>query len=256
MKKILKITFLGLIIVVFLFSIIEIVKDRPALILRNLKNKNLESKIVVLKLKALGVIPVGTARLEELGIETLEGAKVHHLKAVAETLPYFSKFFKAKAEADSYVDFKNLYSLKFVQHAQTPGDYDYNRKIIYDQRRKIMKIGETEREILDNTQDPLSAIFYIRKQEFEVGKEFNVNINTNQKNYLLAAKIIDYKEINISGEKTGIWLLGAEVKRRGKSRRHRTSVKIWFLDNKTKTPILIRVMASGGLIKARLIDLE
>jgi len=28
------------------------------------------------------------------------------------------------------------------------------------------------------------------------------------------------------------------------------------LDNKTKTPILIRVMASGGLIKARLIDLE
>jgi hypothetical protein len=119
-----------------------------------------------------------------------------------------------------------------------------------------MKIGDTEREIYEHTQDPLSAIFYIRNQEFKPGKEFNININTNQKNYLLFAKVLNYKEINLAQKTIGIWLVSAEVRRHDKSPRHKTSVKIWFLDNKAKTPILIRVMASGGLITARLIDLE
>ena len=256
MKKILKMIFLVLIVLILSGSLIQIIGDRPSLIMKNFKDKNLESKSVILKLKLLGVIPVGLAKIENLGIENLKRQKVYHIKAQAETLPYFSKFFQAKAEADSFIDIKKLHSLKFIQNAQTPGEYDYNREIIYDQRRKIMKIGDTERVILENTQDPLSAIFYLRQQEFEVGKEFNININTNQKNYLLAAKVESYQEIDIGRQKIGVWLLSAEVKRRDKSPRHKTSVKIWFLDNETKTPILIRVMASGGLIKARLVGLE
>ena len=256
MKKKLKSVFLILVAVVFVLSLIQIIADSPSLIVKKLENKDLNSKTVVLKLKLLGVVPVGIAKIEELGVERFKGSRVYHIKATASMLPYFAKFFKAKAGADSYVDVKKLHSLRFLQHAETPGDYDYNREIIYDQRRKIMKIGDTEREILEDTQDPLSAIFYLRKQEFEVGKEFNVNINTNQKNYLLAAKVLSYKEISIGGEKNRLWLMNAEVKRRNKSRRHKTSVKIWFLDDETKTPILIRIMASGGLIKARLVGVE
>jgi hypothetical protein len=231
-------------------------KDRPSSILKKLKDKNLESKVLLLELKAIGIIPLGTARIIDLGVENFNGRKVYHLKAIAETLQYFSRLFKAKAEADSFVDTKKLHSLKFIQHVDTPGDYDYNREIIYDQRRKIMKIGDTEREILKDTQDPLSAIFYLRKQQFQLHKEFNLNINTNQKNYLLAAKVIDYKLINIGKDRYGLWLVSAEVKRRNKNPRHRTSVKIWFLDNKNKLPVLIKVVSAGGLITARLIDLE
>jgi hypothetical protein len=119
-----------------------------------------------------------------------------------------------------------------------------------------MKIGNTEREIFEGTQDPLSAIFYLRNQKFGIGKEFNININTNQKNYLLTAKVKSFQEIDTSDSKVGIWLLNAEVKRRDKSQRHKTSVKIWFLDDQSKTPIKIRILASGGLIIARLIGLE
>lgn len=256
MKKNLKLTLVILVALVLVISLFQIIIDSPSLIAKKLEKKDLNNKTIVLKLKLLGVIPVGTAKIEELGIERLKGRMVYHIKATASMLPYIEKFFKAKAEADSYVDANKLYSLKFVQHVQTPGDYDYNREILYDQRRKIMKIGDTEREILEDTQDPLSAIFYLRQQKFEVGKEFNININTNQKNYLLAAKVLSYKKIKIGKEENGIWLLGAEIKRRNKSRRHKTSVKIWFLDDETKTPILIRIMASGGLIKARLIAVE
>lgn len=254
--KVLKIFLLVLIIAGILFSLNEIIKDSPSSLIKNFKNKNLDSKTLVLKIKFFGLIPAAEAKIKDLGREKLDRKEVFHFGATAETMPYFAKIFRAQIQADSYVDTVKLCPLKFVQLVQTPGDYDYNREIIYDQKQKVMRIGDVQREIFEDTRDPISAVFYIRNQEFKIGKEITTHINTNQKNYILTAKVLDYKESTTNGEKTGYWLMTAEVKRADKNPRHKTSVTIWFFDNKTKTPFLIKIMTAGGLVTASLTGLK
>ena len=254
--RIVKIIFIVLLIIAALLSLNEVIKDGPCSLIKNLKNKNLDSKALVLKIKFFGIIPGAVARIEDLGIEKFDRKNVFHLRATAQTMSYFSKMFNAQMQADSYVDVGKLCPLKFVQRVKTPGKYDYNREIIYDQELKVMKIGDVQREIFQDTRDPISAVFYIRNQEFKIGKEMTTYINTNQKNYIMTAKVLDYKELTINGEKTNYWLMTAEVKRADKNPRHKTHLTIWFFDNKTKTPFLIKIMSAGGLVTASLIGLN
>lgn len=254
--RLIKFVFMVLLIIAVFLSLREMIKDSPSLLIKKFENKNLDSKSLVLRIKFFGIIPAATARIEDLGIAKLNKKNVFHYRATAQTMPYFARIYSAKMQADSYVDIVKLSTLKFVQRVQTPGDYDYNREIIYDQKLRIMKIGDVQREIFKDNRDPISAVFYLRSQEFKVGKEIQTYINTNQKNYIMTAKVLDYKELTTDGEKTGYWVLTAEVKRADKNPRHKSRLTIWFFDNKTKTPFLIKIITAGGLVTARLTGLE
>jgi hypothetical protein len=120
-----------------------------------------------------------------------------------------------------------------------------------------MEIKGERRQILADTQDNLSAIFYIQHQKLEVGKTFDINVNTNQKNYRLLAEVIEKTEYAIDKGKVGVWVMHADIRRRDKNNPyHRSSMTVYFLDNADKTPLLIKVMASGFYITARLVEVR
>ena len=116
-----------------------------------------------------------------------------------------------------------------------------------------MSIGGTERSIMADTQDPLSAMLRIKEIDFQKQPEFEININTNQKNYLLRGRAIP-KELIIDGKKYKLFFLNAEIKRRDKNPYHKTNISIVMLKEKENIPILIKVFASGILINAKLVD--
>jgi hypothetical protein len=99
-------------------------------------------------------------------------------------------------------------------------------------------------------------MFYIRHQSLEIGKEFDININTNQKNYRLFVKVIKDEEYKIKDKKAKVWVLTGDIRRRDKSPRHSSTMTLWILDNPSKTPLLIKVTAGIFPFTARLIDLK
>jgi hypothetical protein len=61
-------------------------------------------------------------------------------------------------------------------------------------------------------------------------------------------------EFALGNSKVGIWVVQADIRRRDKNNPyHRSSMTIYLLDDANKTPILIKVSASGFYITARLI---
>ncbi|HOX55133.1 MAG: DUF3108 domain-containing protein [Candidatus Omnitrophica bacterium] len=254
--RIMKIVFVTLLIILALLILREIIKDSPSLLIKNFNNKNLDSKSLSMKIKFLGILPAATAKIEDLGTDRLDRKSVLHFRATAKTMDYFSKIFNAQMQADSFVDSKTLCPLKFIQQVKTPGTYNYNRELVYDHKQKIMNTGDVQRVIFEDTRDPISAIFYLRSQEFQVGKEIQTHINTNQKNYIMIAKVSDYKELVLGNGKVGYWIVTAEVKRADKSPRHKSRLTIWFFNNKDKTPFLIKIVTAGGLVTVSLTGLD
>jgi hypothetical protein len=202
------------------------------------------------------VMPAGEAIFAKEKAEEYKGSQVYHLAATAQSLPIYSMFFKSYAVVDSYIDMQQLSPVLFRQKLVVTGRDDLNREIAYDQKEGIMSIAGVRRQILPNTQDPLSAIFNIRRMDFNKVKEFEVNINTNQKNYILKGKAYP-KDISINNKTYKIVLLRAEISRRDKNPYHKSKITMVLLRQKEGSiPVFIKVFASGALINARLVDIK
>ncbi|MDP2939861.1 MAG: DUF3108 domain-containing protein [Candidatus Omnitrophota bacterium] len=256
-KKIVKFTLLLVLIFCIIFSIIEINSQRPVQVLKSLLKKDgLSSQGFKLKLNFLLVIPVGEAKIENLGIETFRNRELIHIRAQAESLNYFKSLFYAKANINSYIEPKELDSIYFMQHLEISNKPNDDREISYDQKRHIMRYqglrGVEERVIDEHAQDPLSAIFYIQNKVFNINEEFKLSMNTNQKNYILKARVIAKESIQVAHKNYELWVIQASVARKDKNPRHKTSFKIWFLDNGSqKIPLLIKATTNIGPIVAK-----
>jgi len=256
-KKLIGTIFILFVITVTTLLIVDTMQINPkSIATRLIKSGNLEVKELNLSLKYMKLIPLGAASLKNLGIGKYKGKDVYHLTAEANTLPFISGIFKARARVDSFVDIDYLHSLAFLQHLEVSNKEDEDKEIIYDQTKNIMYFEGKKRVIFPHTQDPLSAIFYIQEENLILDKEIKLFINTNQKNYDLEARVIDKKSYLIDGKEAIIWLVEASIRRHDKSPRHSSKLRIWFLEAKNNIPLLIKVTANIGSITAYLVDAQ
>lgn len=257
LKKFIKYAFWMILIIVVIFSVVEIISDTPACVLNNLIKKGaLNTKNLTLKVNYLLLIPVGEANLNILGKERFRNADLLHIRAQARTFDYVKSVFHAKATIDSYIDPVELHSVYFMQHLEMINKPTEEKEISYDQKKHIMfyqgQRGKEERVIGEHAQDPLSAIFYIQNKQFALGDEFSLSMNTNQKNYVIKGKFLGRQIITVSGINYEVWLVEASAGRKDKNPRHKTSFKIWFLESEgKKIPILIKAMTNIGPIVAK-----
>lgn len=253
MKKIL---FMSLIIVL-LCILVSVYNNNPRVIIARL-TKDSSAALGQLKYRVylFGVLPVGEAFLNAEQLEEYAGQKVYHLSATAQALKIFSKIFSGYAVLDSYIDTQEFNPIVFKQKIVIVDKSKIQREVFYDQKNSVMSILGIRRQILPNTQDPLSAIFNIRRMDFDKIKDFEMNLNTNQKNYILEAKT-EQKELSISGKRYEIVSAKVEIRRRDKNPYHKSNITIVLLKTKRgNTPVLIKVFASGFLIYAKLVEIR
>lgn len=249
MKKFL-IIFLAL--VVMLAFVWQNNTNPSVIISRHLKNGSAAGELKY-RLYLLGIIPVAEAIFNAEATEMYKGAKVYHLSATAKPLKFYTAFFDGYANIDSYIDVETLNPLLFKQKIKSPGKEKPEKEIFYDHARGVMTLGGVERQILPNTQDPLSAFFKLRHMDLSKIKEIEMNINTNQKNYILSGTVKE-REVSANNRALKIAVIDAGIRRRDKDPYHKSKVTFVLLEGKENTPVLIKVFASGALLTAKLID--
>ncbi len=256
-KKVSRYAFWVFLVIIAVFSLGEVISSSPAAVLKKLiKNGHLNSQSVSLRLNYLVIIPVGEARLDNLGKENFRKENLIHIRGEAKTFDFIKSIFHAKAVVDSYIDPKEMHSVYFIQHLEIINKPSEDREIKYDQKKHIMTYqghrGTEERIIDEHAQDPFSALFYLQNKKFNVGEEFSLGFNTNQKNYVLKGRFVAKDSLRIAGRGYEIIIAQAHVGRKDKNPRHQTSFKVWFLDYEGKRiPFLFKAMTNIGPVVAR-----
>lgn len=195
-----------------------------------------------------GLFPVAQAQINFENKKEYQGREVYYLSASAESLKIISNLFYASASSESYINIEDNNPVFFRQKIIVKGKADVVKEARYDQKNGIMIINDVKREILPNTQDALSAIFNLRRMDFNVIKDFEIVLNTNQKNYVLKG---------VSELKDGLVLLKGDIRRKDKNNPyHRSQIGMVLLPEKGNLPVSIKVFASGILITAKLIKSE
>lgn len=253
MKKVLLILFIIIFILVFNFRY----HSGPSVIISKLSRQAaIKPGDLTYKVYLFGVFPAGEAVLKASHITQYNAKPVYHLSATASSPKFLRLFFSANAVLDSYVDVRELTPILFKQKISISGKNDIYKEVAYDQSKLVMSISGVSRQILPDTQDPLSLIFNLSHFDFTNIKEFEMNINTNQKNYIFAAKV-EPRDLTINKNIYKTFLVKAVIRRRDKNPYHKSNVSIVFLKSQENNiPILINTFASGFFINARLTRIE
>jgi len=250
--------FLIFFIIIIIFVFINLYNNDPRVIISGLSNNgNAHPSELRYKIHFAGVIPIGEAvlKINNKVAEEYQGHPVYHLTASAQSLNIFSQFFSSYAALDSYIDVQQFNPVLFRQKLIVKGQRGIEKEVSYDQKQGIMSMGGVRRQIFPDTQDPLSAIFNVRRLDFDKVKEFEMNINTNHKNYILKA-VAHLKDISVKNKIYKTVFLEAEIYRADKNPYHKSRMMMVLWREKNNIPVLIKVFAGGIPINARLIDIQ
>jgi len=254
-KQKLKKIILCIFLVLLMAIVWQIYQNRPQVIIKSLaKNTKLnkDNPELLYCVKFFGILPVGEAILYPVKEDTYQGKEIYYLEAEAYPYAYLARLFKFKAKIQSYIERKNRLPIFFNQEIEA-GEKSDRKEVFYDQERQIMTLRKEERTILPSTYEPLSAILNLRKMDFDTQKEFDLNINTNQKNYAMQGTVLSKRQV----PQGNFWIIRSQIQRRDKNNPyHRSKVSLYLLDNPARTPFLIEVFASGAYIVAKLIDVR
>lgn len=241
-------------ILLLLFFIIQNNSNPNIIISQLLKKGDISGGELRYTVSFLNVLPVGEAVFLPQKEEEYRGQKVYHLSAKAKSLDIYSRFFTAQASVDSYIDTTSFNPMVFRQRLSVKGKNDLFKEVTYDQKSKVMTIAGTERQIFPDTQDPLSAIYNVRSKDFKQNEEFSININTNQKNYILKGTS-DERDVSINKKAYKLYFIKAAIARRDKNPYHKSHVSMILLQqDKKNIPILMKVFAGGILLNIKLVE--
>ena len=216
---------------------------------------------ISLMVKYLGFIPAGVVRMDVKEVQYL-GRETYYLACEAKSSRFFSFFCQVHSVFESYMDANNLYSLRFEEHSRA-GRHADERLTVYDQESLIAetseegKLGSRKVKIAENTQDFLSALYFLRTRKLEEGDTFTINLNDRKKNYQVEVKVSGKEEVEIPQGRFSAYVVEVKAMRAGKREASpKAAFTIWLSDDERKLPVLIRARTSIGPIKAYLLEVK
>ena len=186
------------------------------------------------------------------------------ITSVSKTNAFFDKLYKVRDKIESRWDKKTLSSLYYYKQLNE-GKYwqkrihffypDQGFTVYWSYSRKTKKIKEKKFDIPQNTQDVISAIYWVRMQKFVVGDTLNVNVTSDGKSYVAKVKVIKKEKIKTLFGKKECFLvepqLGGEATFKYSAKMH-----IWFTADDKKIPVKMESKVVFGSFKIVLVKAE
>jgi len=197
-----------------------------------------------------GLIYAGDATLEVRSHAELGGRRAYHVVSVARTNKAFDMIYKVRDRHESYIDWDELYSLRFEKHLRE-GRFRRDHEIDFDQSRHVAVYRDEEVGIPPNTHDFLSALYYFRTIDVEPGQAVALVNHTNKKNYPIYIKILRRESVEVPAGRFDC-LVAEPVLETSAIFENTGKLTIWFTDDSLRMPVLMRSKVIVGSFEALL----
>ena len=201
-----------------------------------------------------GFINAGGATMEVTRLIEYNNRPCYQTVTRAYSNSFFSNFFNVDDRVESIVDALGIFSWRFEKNLKE-GSYSANRQYTFDQRLNLAYDGKDTVEVNPYVQDALSALYFVRTQDLEVGKSVFADNFTDGKLYPLEVKVIRREEITVPAG-TFECLVVEPLLRSVGVFKHEGKLTVWLTDDRLKMPVLMKSKVLVGSISAELIDYQ
>jgi hypothetical protein len=195
-----------------------------------------------------GLIYAGDATLEVRSDAELNGRTAYHLVSTARTNKTFDVVYKVRDRHESFMDKEFLYSLRFEKHIRE-GKFRRDKEIDFDQANHLAIYPDRQVGIPPNTQDFISALYYVRTFPLEPGQAVWMANHSDGKNYPIFVKALRRERIEVQAGEFDCLVIepvletSAIFESTGK-------LTIWLTDDNVRMPVLMRSKVVVGSFEA------
>ncbi|HER44336.1 MAG TPA: DUF3108 domain-containing protein [Candidatus Eisenbacteria bacterium] len=195
-----------------------------------------------------GLIYAGDATLEIRNIAVIDSVRTYHVISTARTNKAFDIVFKVRDRVESFIDYENLFSLRFEKHLRE-GKFKKDEEVEFDQQQHLARYADKTVPIPPNTQDFLSALYYVRTLDIEVGQAIAMANHTGGKNYPIYVKILGRERVTVPAGTFDCIVVEPVLQTTGIFE-HKGKLTIWLTDDTLKMPVLMRSKVVIGAFEA------
>lgn len=147
-------------------------------------------------------VTAGEVDVMVLPFKEVNGNKSYHFRVEVRSNKTFSMFYTVRNIAETFVDFQELipHTLTFDNNessrvVESKSFFDWENLMAREWEKKVSKKkGEEKKEIewkiLPYTQNIISALFYLRTFQYEVGKKLAFRVSDDGKNYVFTGEVL------------------------------------------------------------------
>jgi hypothetical protein len=130
-----------------------------------------------------GAINAGEGILEVKGVVDYQGHPCYRIESTARSNRFFSGFYKVRDKVISYIDRDQLFSRYFMKRLRE-GTYRKTVEIDFDHDARLARYHDgREFEIPGGVHDVLSAFYFVRTLDLEVGQDVFLAAHSSRENY-------------------------------------------------------------------------
>ena len=204
-------------------------------------------------------IVAGSATLEVLPDEEIDGTKMRSFHMTAKTRKVVDHLFKVRDNLSSLTDYDVTRSMGYAK-IQREGDTKRDVTVDFDwenlKAHYFEALGGDRREtdILPNTLDPLSAFYFVRNQELEVGKVIEGPMTDGKRCKVARIEVVKRKTIKVNGKKHDAFMLKPDLKDVGGvfEKSKDAKIEIWCTADHRHIPVLLKSKVFVGSFRAEL----
>ncbi|RJQ86150.1 MAG: DUF3108 domain-containing protein [Desulfobacteraceae bacterium] len=151
-------------------------------------------------------VPAGSARLEIMPVKIINGEQVHHFVLTAESNAFVDIFYKVRDRIDAFADLSMSRSLLY-QKKQREGRHHRDEIIEFNWQNgqaQYSNHGQKKEpiELMDGSFDPLSAFYFTRTLDLEIGHNMERPITDGRKNVIGRLRVTGRETITLLNGRT------------------------------------------------------
>ncbi len=208
-----------------------------------------------------GFIKAGTAYIRNRGVVNIDGHSAYLIQTSAFSASVIDAVFKVRDINYSWLDATHFYSYGYGQSVREGNykrdewvqfDYPHKQYIGQIQQKKEPKhiSGPLDIQVLDM----LSALYYVRSQSLEIGKDLVFDIINREKQYPLLVKVLKKEKVKTSAGKFDCIVVEPQIRGEGIFVAKGKSLKVWLTDDAYKMPVKMSVEVFIGSVSAELLE--
>ena len=198
-------------------------------------------------------IPVGEGTLEVKEMAAVNGRQAYHVIAIARANEFLSSFYNVQDTIHSYIDAKDLCSLKFEKHVRE-GKYKTDEVVIFDQDKhrgyyeSLLNKSKKEFDIPPKVQDPVSTFYYFRTLEVRPDSKVVNSLNSEEKNWKADMNIRDTEEMELTHQGSyKVFCVEPRVPFRSALARSGRAL-VYFTTDEKRVPVFIKIYVKFGYV--------
>ena len=209
-----------------------------------------------------GIIPAGTAVLEVLPIETINGRDAYHFTMTVTSNSFVDKFYKVRDRIDAYTDIAVTRSLGYKKH-QREGrskrdivvefNWDLNQAQYSNFGKPLDPI-----EIMPGTFDPFSIFYFTRITDWDKNNSMEQPVTDGKKMIIGKSRLISRKKISVPAGEFDALLFEPNIEKIGGvfEKSKNAKIEIWVTDDHRRIPLRLKSKVAVGSFVGELVSME